>query len=93
MAVPTDVLMSFDKDSTAEAFMMPDSISLAVMKFKIIGDTLSLQKIDGSIPCDNVTMGTFKFEIINDKLNMRVIADDCIARAHSLDGTSYDRVK
>ena len=93
MAVPTDVLLVFDKDSTAEAFMMPDSVSLAVMIFKVTGDTVSLRKISGTIPCDDTTTGTFKFEIINDKLNMHVIADDCMARAHSLDGTTYDRVK
>lgn len=93
MAVPTDVLLVFDRDSTAEAFMMPDSTSLTVMTFKVIGDSVTLQKVSGIIPCDEATIGTFKFEIINDKLNMHVIADDCMARAHSLDGTTYDRVK
>ena len=47
------------------------------MSYTLTKDTMLLQKLSGTSPCQGETKGTYKFVLKDDKLNITPLADDC----------------
>jgi hypothetical protein len=89
---PTDLLWVFGAD-TCFAYVLPDSILLETMTYKIEKDEMTLLKVSGSSPCDNSTPGKYKFEIKDEKLFIRLVKDDCQDRANSFNSEPFAKIK
>lgn len=78
---PQDGVFEFKAD-TVYVILFGDILETS--KFKIIGDTLTLQKLSGGSPCDESVIGIYHFKINDDKLLLTMIDDVCEQRAMAL---------
>ncbi len=60
-----------------------DSFVIEVMSYKINGDTLIIQKINGGSPCGTEDVGKYEAAIKDNELSMTLINEDCDARSEA----------
>lgn len=87
---PAECVLQFISDT---ALITMDGNDLEISKFKINGDTLTLQKLSGGSPCDTEVIGIYRFKVKDDKLIMTVIDDACQERAMALPQEPMTAVK
>ena len=82
---PMDGSLEFKKDTV---YLSIGENVVETMTFQEKGDTILLQKIDGSSPC-NDEMGEYKVQVNKNTLIITAIKDDCSMRAGAFSKEGY----
>lgn len=74
---PTEAVFEFKKDSF---LLYVDGQAFEIMGYKVNGDTLRIEKLEGTSPC-NDEVGIYNFSIKENKLQIKATDDPCALRA------------
>ena len=88
---PVEAIIHYSTDSLYLHFM-PDNLVGETMTYSVKGDTLTLQKVSGSSPCDTQAIGVYQFAIKDDAMTIRLIGDDCVERVQAWGDKPFARV-
>ncbi len=84
---PTECILKFKADTVylriANQSEAGDANLIETSTYKIIKDTLLLQKVSGASPCDDTIFGKYHFEMKDDKLSIALIEDYCMERGQA----------
>ena len=90
MPAPQDGVFEFKTDIH---YLSINGDIVETSKFKMNGDTLTLQKLSGISPCDGSLIGMYLAIIKDDKLSISVIDDACELRAMALPEEPMSAIK
>ncbi len=89
---PKSVIFDFKTD-TVSVFILPDTVLLETLSFKIENNILLIKKISGSSPCDVTMIGKYNYEMKADEMVLTLVDDPCPARAGLINKESYVQLK
>jgi hypothetical protein len=89
---PFGVTWVFSKD-TATITYDNNEMEPEVMTYKTKGQQIMLNKVSGTVPCNNTDLLTCSYSIKNDQLFLGKVSDDCVPRGHADASQPFDRVK
>lgn len=84
---PTEAIFEFKKDSF---LLYIGGQVFETMSYKVSGDTLRVEKLDGNSPCNNEE-GLYNFSIKENKLYLKATNDPCGVRASAFE-ESYKKL-
>jgi hypothetical protein len=89
---PFGVTWTFTKD-TATVTYDDNVMEPEVMTYKTKGQQIILNKVSGTVPCNNADLLTCTYSIKSDQLFLTKVSDDCAPRGHADASQPFDRVK
>jgi hypothetical protein len=88
---PFDCVFDFRKDTVV---LSGNEVGvIETMKYRLIGDTLVLKKLNGKSPCAEESEGYFKIVREGDSFKLTSLKDDCPGRAEAFVVEPWVRIK